>query len=177
LFFGTLRENKGIEVLLDAIDRLPLDAGIRVHIAGRGDAALERAVASAAARSSVLTAELEWITPARKAELFRTADLAVLPYTAFASQSGVLHDAFGNHLPAVVADVGALRSSIEHPGAGWVVPSGSADVLAAALIEAFRDPDEWQRRADAARGVAIDQAPERVGAALLAVYEGVVGGV
>ncbi len=176
LCFGTLRENKGIEVLLDAVDRLPPDAGIRVHIAGRGDAALERAVAAAAEGSSVLTAEIEWITPERKAELFRAADLAVLPYTTFASQSGVLHDAFGNHLPAVVTDVGALRSSIEHPGAGWVVPPGSADALAAALVEAFRDPDEWQRRADAARGVAIDQAPERVGAALRAVYEGVMAG-
>ena len=117
-----------------------------------------------------------WISPARKAELFRSADLAVLPYTAFSSQSGVLHDAFGNHLPAVVTDVGALRSSIEHPGAGWVVAPGSAAALATALLEAFRDPREWQRRADAARQVAIDQAPERVGAALRAVYERAVAG-
>lgn len=176
LFFGTLRENKGIEVLLDAVDRLPRDTDIRVHIAGRGDAEIERTVAAAAQRSPIVTAEIDWITPARKAELFRSADLAVLPYTAFASQSGVLHDAFGNHLPAVVTDVGALRSSIEDPGAGWVVPPGSADDLAAALVEAFREPAEWQRRADAARQVAIDQAPERVGAVLRAVYERVVDG-
>ena len=176
LFFGTLRENKGIEVLLDAVERLPADTDMRVHIAGRGDAEIERAVAAAAERSPLLTAEIDWISPARKAELFRSADLAVLPYTAFSSQSGVLHDAFGNHLPAVVTDVGALRSSIEHPGAGWVVAPGSAAALATALLEAFRDPREWQRRADAARQVAIDQAPERVGAALRAVYERAVAG-
>jgi hypothetical protein len=50
------------------------------------------------------------------------------------------------------------------------------DELAAAIVKAFRDPTEWQRRSDAARGVAIDQAPERVGAALRAVYEGVLAG-
>ena len=94
----------------------------------------------------------------------------MLPYTAFASQSGVLHDAFGNHLPAIVTDVGALRASIEDPGAGWVVPTNDSSALAAALVEAFRDPIGWQRRSDAARAVAIDQAPERVGAALRAVY-------
>ena len=170
LFFGTLRENKGVRVLLDAIARMPADVDLKFHIAGRGNAELERAVNAAAERFPNVTAELEWITPERKAELFRAADLVVLPYTAFSSQSGVLHDAFGNHLPAVVTDVGALRSSIQDPGAGWVVPPNSADDLAAALIDAFRQPPEWQRRADAARSVAIDQAPERVGAALRAVY-------
>ena len=175
LFFGTLRENKGIRVLLDAVAQLPADANISVHIAGRGDDDLECAVIAAADRLPGLTAEIGWITPERKAELFREADLAVLPYAAFASQSGVLHDAFGNHLPAIVTDVGALRPSIEDPGAGWVVPTNDASALAAALVEAFRDPVGWQDRSDAARAVAIDQAPERVGPALRAVYAEAVG--
>lgn len=175
LFFGTLRENKGVRVLLDALDRLPAASDLTVHFAGRGDAGLEAAVAAAARRSPRVTAELEWITPARKAELFRGSDLAVLPYTAFASQSGVLHDAFGNHLPAVVTDVGALRRSVEEPGAGWVVRPNAPDELAAALVGAFEDPAAWQRASDGARAVAIDQAPERVGAAMRAVYDVVTG--
>jgi glycosyltransferase involved in cell wall biosynthesis len=176
LCFGTLRSNKGIEVLLRAIERLPASVPLRFHIAGRGDAALEQAVEAAAARDPRIVAEIEWITPERKAELFRTADLAVLPYTAFSSQSGVLHDAFGNHLPAVVTDVGALRASVEDAGAGWVVAPGDADALAAAIAGAFADPAAWQRAADGARSVAIDQAPARVGAALRAVYEVAAGG-
>lgn len=175
LLFGTLRANKGVRVLLDAVERLPADAGITVHVAGRGDADLERAVADAAARLPHLTAEIEWITPERKAELFRTADLAVLPYTSFASQSGVLHDAFGHHLPAVVTDVGALPRSVREAGAGWVVPRGDADALAEAMVGAFADADAWQRASDGARGVAIDQAPGPTGARLRAVYGRVVG--
>lgn len=176
LCFGTLRANKGVRVLLDAIERLPTDAGVSVHIAGRGDADLERAVLAAADRFPLLTAEIDWITPARKAELFRSADLAVLPYTAFASQSGVLHDAFGNHLPALVTDVGALPASVRDSGSGWVVPRGSADALAAGIVDAFADEAAWQRAAAGARQVAIDQAPARVGARLRDVYEVVVGG-
>ncbi len=175
LFFGTLRENKGVRVLLDALDRIPDNAGIEVHIAGRGDADLEAAVHQAADRIPLLTAEIGWITPERKAELFRTADVAVLPYTAFSSQSGVLHDAFGNHLPAIVTDVGALRTSIEAPGAGWVVAPGAVDELAQALTDACADPTRWQRASDGARSVAIAQAPEQVGAAFRAVYASVLG--
>jgi glycosyltransferase involved in cell wall biosynthesis len=176
LCFGTLRANKGIDVLLRAVEQIPPDAGIEFHVAGRGDAELEEAVRRAAARLPHLTAEIDWITPARKAELFRAADLAVLPYTAFSSQSGVLHDAFGNHLPAVVTDVGALRASVAGAGAGWVVTPGSADELAAAVVQAFEDPGAWQAAADAAREVAIRQAPARVGAALRAVYAVAAGG-
>jgi glycosyltransferase involved in cell wall biosynthesis len=170
LCFGTLRANKGIPELLAAIERIGPDAGIRFRIAGRGDADLEAAVAGAAARLPQLDAELEWITPARKVALFRDADLAVLPYTAFSSQSGVLHDAFGSHLPAVVTDVGALPASVTRTGAGWSVPAGSVDALAAAVGAALRDADAWQRASDAARAVAIEQSPARVGAALRAVY-------
>lgn len=171
LCFGTFRQNKGIPVLLDAIRRLGVESPIRFHIAGRGDTDLERAVLAAAESMSNLTAEVGWITPERKAELFRAADLTVLPYTAFSSQSGVLHDAFGNHLPAIVSDVGALRTSVERTGAGWSVPPGSSAALAAAITAAFADPDGWQAASDGARRVAIDQAPERVGAALRSVYQ------
>jgi glycosyltransferase involved in cell wall biosynthesis len=171
LCFGTLRRNKGIPELLDAVERIGPDAGIRFRIAGRGDADLEAAVRAAADRLPQLEAELEWITPERKVELFRTADLAVLPYTAFSSQSGVLHDAFGSHLPAVVTDVGALPASVARTGAGWSVPAGSVDALADAITAALRDPLAWQRASDGARAVAIDQSPARVGAALRAVYE------
>ncbi len=125
LCFGTLRANKGIPTLLAAIEAIGPDSGIRFHIAGRGDADLEAAVLAAADRLPHLTAEVDWITPERKTQLLREADLMVLPYTSFSSQSGVLHDAFGSHLPAVVTDVGALRSSVVDGGAGWTVAPGS----------------------------------------------------
>jgi glycosyltransferase involved in cell wall biosynthesis len=176
LCFGTLRRNKGIPQLLDAIGRIGPDAGLRFHIAGRGDADLERAVTDAAARCPQLTAEVDWITPERKTELLRAADLMVLPYTAFSSQSGVLHDAYGSHLPAVVTDVGALRASVVDHDAGWAVPPGDVDALAGAIVGAFADPAEWQRRSDGARQVAIDQSPERTGAAFRAVYRSVLEG-
>ncbi len=170
LCFGTLRRNKGIPELLDAIERVGPDAGIRFHVAGRGDPDLEAAVLAAADRMPQLRAEIDWITPERKTRLLREADLMVLPYTAFSSQSGVLHDAFGSHLPAVVTDVGALRASVVDGAAGWVVDPGDPEALAGALRDAFADPTAWQRASDGARRIAIDQAPERIGAALRAVY-------
>ncbi len=174
LFFGTFRANKGIEVLLAAIEQLGPKSGIRFHMAGRGDAHMERKVLEAAERNPSLTAEVGWITPERKSELLQSADLSVLPYTSFSSQSGVLHDAFGSHLPVIVSDVGALRSSVERTGAGWVVRPNSAADLKAAITNAFADQQGWQSASDGAREVAIDQSPERVGTALRAVYASVV---
>jgi len=139
-------------------------------VAGRGDADLEALLRDAAARLPRLTIELEWITPERKRELLNAADLMVLPYTAFSSQSGVLHDAFGSHLPAVVTDVGALRASVTDAGAGWVVTPGDPTALAQALVGAVRDRGVWAGASAGARQVAIDQGPERTGATLRAVY-------
>jgi glycosyltransferase involved in cell wall biosynthesis len=170
LCFGTLRRNKGIPELLAAIEAIGPERGIRFHVAGRGDARLETAVRDAAERLPHLTAEIEWITPERKRALLQDADVVVLPYTAFSSQSGVLHDAFGSHLPVVVTDVGALRSSVERAGAGWVVPPGVVDALARTLVNAVSDPEAWQRASDGARHVSIDQGPEAIGAALRTVY-------
>lgn len=174
LCFGTLRRNKGIPELLAAIERIGPDAGIRFRIAGRGDADLEAAVLDASERLPQLCAEVEWITPDRKTQLLRDADLMVLPYTSFSSQSGVLHDAFGSHLPAVVTDVGALKSSVTDGQAGWAVEPGAADQLADAMLHAFADPAAWQRASDGARQIAIDQAPERIGVAFRAVYRAAI---
>ncbi|MGZ4796563.1 MAG: glycosyltransferase, partial [Acidimicrobiia bacterium] len=85
-----------------------------------------------------------------------------------------LHDAFGSHLPALVTDVGALRSSVTDAGAGWAVTPGSVDELTGALLGAFRDQDAWQRASDAARAVAVAQAPEQIGAAFRAVYRSAI---
>jgi glycosyltransferase involved in cell wall biosynthesis len=176
VFFGTFRRNKGVEVLLDAIRALHGETDARFHFAGRGFADVEAMVTDAAARDDRITVELGYATADRKRALYAGADLVVLPYTSFASQSAVLQDAYAHHVPLVVSDVGALGETVRADASGWVVPPADATALAETLLAAIRDRTGRAAAAASMARVAADRTPELVGARLRAVYEGAIAG-
>jgi glycosyltransferase involved in cell wall biosynthesis len=169
LFFGALRRNKGVDVLLDAFAALP-DRDLRLVVAGRGATDVEQEVRDAAARDPRVVAEIGFVAEARKHELFRASDLVVLPYTEFSSQSGVLHDAYAHHRPVVVTDVGALGESVRDDGSGWVVPARDAEALAETLTTALANGEAWTRAAAHAGSVGLDRSPDATARRLRAVY-------
>jgi glycosyltransferase involved in cell wall biosynthesis len=173
LFFGTLRQNKGIDVLLSTVSQLS-DAGIRFVIAGRGDPALEERVRAAAAQSPHVRTELGYVPLERKHQLFREANVVVLPYTSFASQSGVLHDAYGHGRPVVVTDVGALGDTVREDRTGVVVGPSDAAGLATGIATALR-PEVWAPASEASRAIAASRSPAATGLALRSVYDVVLG--
>jgi glycosyltransferase involved in cell wall biosynthesis len=123
-----------------------------------------------AARDARVRSEIGFATLDRKRALFRESHVVVLPYTAFSSQSGVLHDAYGHGRPVVVSDVGALGETVREDGSGLVVPPRDP----AALAHAVRDLLElgaWRQYADAAGRIAHSRSPDAVGARLREVYD------
>lgn len=173
LFFGALRANKGLSVLLEAVRRLPGE-DLRFVIAGRGDPEMETLARRASASDPRVTAEIGLISLERKHELFQQASLVVMPYTSFASQSGVLHDAYGHGRPVVVTDVGALGASVREDGTGLVASAADPDDLAVKMLEALAEPDR-SRFSAAALTVRSMRSPERTGALLRAIYDDVLG--
>ncbi|MGI8536742.1 MAG: glycosyltransferase family 4 protein [Mycobacteriales bacterium] len=175
LAFGTLRRNKGLDDLLEAMRTVPkLDATLTV--AGRGDAKLERRLGEAVHRDSRICAEIGWVSPGRKAQLYRDADVVVLPYTSFSSQSGVLHDAYAAGLPLVVADVGALGATVRRDGSGWVVPPADSGALAETLCHVVADEAQRRSRGTSAARVAAERSPEQVARQLHSLYVKVLSG-
>lgn len=168
LFFGALRQNKGLDVLLEAMRSLPEDS-FRLHIAGRGDASLEQMAAEAAASMPNVTAEVGFVTPGRKAELFRRCSVVALPYTSFTSQSGVLHDAYGHWRPVVVTDVGAVGPTVRHDGTGAVVTRADPALIADAMQSMVGD--EGLACAQAARELSVRRSPVATAAATLDAYD------
>lgn len=169
LLFGTLRRNKGVDVLLRAFTSLP-DRDLRLVVAGRGFAEVEAAVRGAAARDDRIHAEIGPVPAGRKHALYRDADLVVLPYTSFSSQSAVLHDAYAHHRPVLVTEVGALGSAVRSEATGWVVEPGRPDALAAAILDARADAAARRSRAAAAGAIAQQRSPGAVAEALEHVY-------
>jgi glycosyltransferase involved in cell wall biosynthesis len=144
LFFGLLREYKGLDVLIRALpaiaERVP---GVRLVVVG------DVADPATGARAQALAAELglvdrvEWrlhfLGPQEIAPLMDASTLVVLPYRKIDS-SGVLATALGHERPAIVTDVGGLPDPIREFGAGLVVPPDDPAALAAACVELLSDP-------------------------------------
>jgi glycosyltransferase involved in cell wall biosynthesis len=174
LFFGTLRRNKGIDVLLDAIRQLRALPDVRFRIAGRGAPEVEKSLLSAARLDRRIEAELGVISDERKYELFRSATLVVLPYTSFTSQSGVLGDAYAHRVPVVATDVGALGATVQKDRSGWVVPPRDATALAIALEEALSDTDGRRSAAIAEGRVAAGRSYESIGQQIRVLYDDII---
>ena len=145
LFFGTFRQNKGLAVLLDAIALLRDRRDYRFTIAGRGDSSLSALLEGAAAGDERIEVEHGFASAQRKSELYAASRIVVLPYTSFASQSGVLHDSYGHGRPVLVSDVGALGDTVRQDGTGRVVPPSDPVALAAAIDAMMGEPNGYRR--------------------------------
>jgi glycosyltransferase involved in cell wall biosynthesis len=170
LAFGALRRNKGTEVLLDAISRRP-DLDARFVFAGRGVVDIEEQLRAAAERDPRVHVEIGYIDEHRKHELYRQADVVALPYTEFASQSGVLHDAYSHGRPVVVSDVGALGETVRAEATGVVVPPRDPTALIEAITAITADPVAWASAAQASESVRAANDPGATADRLLEVYE------
>lgn len=148
LFFGHFRRNKGVDVLLQAIRRIPAQEP-RFMFAGRGLPAIEQDVRRAAERDPRIVSRIGYVSGEEIGRYFSNSHLVVLPYTSFASQSGVLADAYSHLVPIVGTDVGAIGHTLRSDGSGWVVPPREVDSLASALAEALGD-EQARLRARAA---------------------------
>lgn len=163
LFFGTFRPNKGILVALQAIRATRSTiAPLRFHFAGRGDAGLERELREAAASDPRISVEVGYVSHDRRSELFRSADMTLLPYTSLFAQSGVLSDAYSYGVPAIVSDVGALGEIVRDDGTGWLVPPNDAEALAAAILSAHGDPERREAVRNTMLRLARRRTPEEV---------------
>jgi glycosyltransferase involved in cell wall biosynthesis len=135
LFFGVVRPNKGLHVLLRAMEELD-DCTLTVAGAPENPRYQEQ-VRTLAARLPEGRVKLieRFVEDEEVAGLFGRHGLLILPYTSFASQSGALHDALAYGLPVVATDVGALGGSVRRWGVGRVAPPDDPAALAGAIQE------------------------------------------
>ncbi len=153
LFFGTVRPYKGVEVLVDAFERLSeKDPGHwRLLVVGEpweGWRLPFDKIASSPFRSSI-EAVSRYVRDDEIPAIFARADVVALPYLE-SSASGPLHVTMAAGLPVVVSSVGGLSyAAAGYKGAVLVAP---ADVHA--LVEGiraaeplagtrFEDPHSW----------------------------------
>lgn len=137
LFFGLIREYKGLDVLLRALPDIP---GARLVVAGDPVDPVEplRCLAGELGVAERVEWRLRFLGEDEIGRVMEEATLVALPYRKIDS-SGVLATALGHGRPAVVTDVGGLPDPIRDFGAGRVVQPDDAPALAAACTELLRD--------------------------------------
>lgn len=140
---------KGVPVLLSAIARVP---ELRLRIVGDGDlrSAYERRThdLGIADRVEFLGA----VSDAELPEIYRSADVLVLPSTARSEAFGiVLLEAGASGIPVIASDLPGVRSVVVDGATGLLVPPGDAAALAERLAMLARDHGRARRMGAAGR--------------------------
>lgn len=142
-FFGRLSDDKGIDVLADALSRLApaTRASLRVHVRGQPVREDRRARAALAALGALPFVRLrpQFVAERELDALLEAVDVVVLPHREV-DASGMLMKALAYDVALVVADVPTFRETLGESSAAAWFPRGDADSLAAALDALVADP-------------------------------------
>ena len=144
LFFGLIREYKGLDILLQAFDLL--DESYQLVIAGEPYGSFDkyrRLIDGGRAPADVHVFP-DYIPDSEVKTYFSAADLTVLPYRS-ATQSGI--SSVSNHfeVPMMVTDVGGLKETVGERGTGIVCEEGTPACVAAAIRRYFDDKQLQER--------------------------------
>lgn len=120
LFFGLIREYKGLDILLEAWSRVRRD-GQKLIVAGEFYDDKERYAPLFARLGASVVLHDRFIADVDVKYYFSVADALVLPYRT-ATQSGVTQIAYNFHLPMIVTDVGGLPEIVPDDKVGYVCP-------------------------------------------------------
>jgi glycosyltransferase involved in cell wall biosynthesis len=156
LFFGFIREYKGLDVLLESWPAVT-DARPAARLVVAGDAsrlseARRGELRSWASRLGAVH-RFEYIPFSEVARYFAAADVLAMPYRHI-SQSGVLYLALSLGVPVVATTVGALPEVLRHEDSALLVPPESPALLADALRRVLGDSELRGRLAQGGRRLA-----------------------
>lgn len=136
LFFGLIREYKGLDILIEAFSGL--DESFQLVIAGEPYGSFEkyRQLIDASPNRERIKLFNGYISDKEVPAFFSASDVCVLPYRS-ATQSGISAISLHFGLPMITTDVGGLREAIETPGTGIVVKNPDPGEIRDAIIDYF----------------------------------------
>jgi glycosyltransferase involved in cell wall biosynthesis len=149
LFFGAIRPNKGLDVLLKALDIVKSrNRRVLLVIAGgllgRFNFESYSDIIKKADLSKHVQTFIRFIPEEEVDYFFAASEVVVLPYLKFEAQSGVLLRAYAHKKPVVVSNIGAMGELVCSDKVGLTVEPGAVEPLAEAIINALGNLDKFQ---------------------------------
>lgn len=172
LLFGAIRPYKGVETALEAFSRVLLEVPDSVLIiAGklwqRWDP-YQQLIDKYGINKEVITF-LHYIPSNEVYRYFEAADLVILPYLQFSSQSGVGGTAISFRKPMIVTSVGGLPDLVKN--SDYIVPPGDPNLLARRIIECLSDRSRLAAMSADAESIAAAISWPVIAQKTLAIYE------
>jgi glycosyltransferase involved in cell wall biosynthesis len=153
LFFGGIRPNKGLDILLKALEIVKSRTRnrrvllvIAGSLLGRFNFESYSDMIKKSDLSEYVQTFIHFIPEEEVDYFFAASDLVVLPYLKFEAQSGVLLRAYAHKKPVIVSNVGAMGELISSDEVGLVVEPGDAEPLAEAIISILGTLEKFQSR-------------------------------
>ncbi len=151
LFFGLIREYKGLDILLEAF--AGLGDGYQLIIAGEPYGSFRKyqeIISRIGDREKRIVSRLAYIRDSEVKLYFSAADLTVLPYRS-ATQSGISSVSYHFEVPMVVTDVGGLKESVGDRGTGIVAKAAAPEAIREEIERYFAHPEMKDRMVEAIR--------------------------
>ena len=148
LFFGFVRDYKGLDLLLDAYaDSRFIEMNVKLIVAGEyynNEEQYTEQIKRLKLENEVILRN-DFIPNEEVKNYFRVADIIAQPYKN-ATQSGVTQIGYHFEKPILVTNVGGLAELIPHNKVGYVVEPNS-QAIADALVSFFKDnkKEEFER--------------------------------
>jgi glycosyltransferase involved in cell wall biosynthesis len=173
LFVGRLNAQKGIELLLHALSRMP-DASVGLDVVGDGE---DRERLVTLAKGLGVADRIRWhghVEQPKLAAFYRAATALVVPSVA-EGLGLVAVEAQLCETPVVAFDSGGLPDVVQHDRTGMLVESVDAGALAAAIESLIARPDRGAALGAAGRLHALATfAPESVARRYAEIYRSAV---
>lgn len=167
LFVGRLAPEKGIDVLLAALDRSP---GVTLEVAGDGPE-------MARVRAHASTRVLGLLDPAAVLERIRATSYLVLPSLWYENFPRTLVEAFACGRPVIASRLGALAELVVEGRTGLLFEPGNPADLARTIAWAEANPDAMRSMGMAARAEYEQKyTPERNYDLLMSIYDDALAG-
>ncbi|MFZ5517367.1 MAG: glycosyltransferase [Candidatus Zhuqueibacterota bacterium] len=139
LFFGFVREYKGLHILLRALPSVLKQMPVKLIIAGEfyDDSSRYLDLIKKLNLEPVVFVFDEYIPNEDVGLYYSAADVVVLPYIS-ATQSGIIQIAYNYNKPVITTNVGGLPEVVKEGETGFIVPAENPDALAQAIVTFYR---------------------------------------
>ena len=172
LLFGAVRDYKGVDIALKAFAQVLLEVpDATLLIAGKLWQKWEpyQQIIDTHGIASDVRTHLDYIPSNEVYRYFEAADLVILPYRHFSSQSGIGGTAISFRKPLIVTDVGGLPDLVAN--SEYVVPPGNPDELADKMIDCLTDQHRLAAMSADAEKIAAGLSWSAIAQKTVAIYD------
>ncbi len=136
LFLGQMIPEKGVDVMLRAIQQIPQDVPVEFHIAGSGP--LQARIDEAVAQDPRIQFH-GFVKAEAKTQLLSMADVMLFPSIWPENAPIAILEAMAAGMTIIGSDIGGIPELVRHNSNGLLVPPDNAEELAKAIIRLTQD--------------------------------------